>query len=180
MGVRRAVDLVLDLQRSSPRLPLVTYGPLIHNPQTLELLESRGICQVESIEQIEGGTAVIRAHGISPQERKILEEKGVAVIDATCPRVSRVQAIIRQHASKGHFCVIVGDADHPEVRGLIGFASAGGVAIASADKDRIVADVPSEGEICVVAQTTQQPQRFKEVVDILRNHCSKVGVYDTI
>jgi (E)-4-hydroxy-3-methyl-but-2-enyl pyrophosphate reductase len=180
MGVRRAVDLVLDLQRSSPRLPLVTYGPLIHNPQTLELLESRGICQVESIEQIEGGTAVIRAHGISPQERKTLEEKGVTVIDATCPRVSRVQAVIRKHASKGHFCVIVGDADHPEVRGLLGFASAGGVAIASADKDGIIADVPSDGEICVVAQTTQQPQRFKEVVDILREHCAKVDVYDTI
>ena len=131
MGVRRAVDMVLDLQRDSPPLPIVTYGPLIHNPQTLELLRSRGIQEAKSLDQISGGTVVIRAHGISPQERHTLESKGVGIIDATCPRVARVQAVIRKHAGKGHFCVIVGDEDHPEVRGLMGFASAGSIAIPS-------------------------------------------------
>jgi 4-hydroxy-3-methylbut-2-enyl diphosphate reductase len=90
-------------------MPIVTYGPLIHNPQTLELLRSRGIQEVKSLDEITGGTVVIRAHGISPQDKQALKGKGVGIIDATCPRVARVQAVIRKHANKGHYCVIVGD-----------------------------------------------------------------------
>ncbi len=180
MGVRRAVDMALDLQRTRPPLPIVTYGPLIHNPQTLELLRTRGIEQAQSLDDIDHGTVIIRAHGISPQERKILEEKGVGVIDATCPRVARVQAVIRKHAKKGHFCVIVGDEDHPEVRGLIGFASAGGVAASSADDSDALESLDPVREICVVAQTTQQEAAFNEVVELLKARSLNLHVYNTI
>ncbi|MFH1114650.1 MAG: 4-hydroxy-3-methylbut-2-enyl diphosphate reductase [Pseudomonadota bacterium] len=180
MGVRRAVDMVLDLQRADPPLPIVTYGPLIHNPQTLELLESRGIHEADSIEEIGGGTVVIRAHGISPQERRILLDKRVKIIDATCPRVARVQAVIRRHAAGGHFSVIVGDEDHPEVRGLMGFAAAGGVAISDADDLKKLALVPSKGGVCVVAQTTQEIKTFDAVTHSLEGRCSDLHVYNTI
>jgi len=180
MGVRRAVDMVLDLQRACPSLPIVTYGPLIHNPQTLQLLESRGIHQVDSLEEITGGTGVIRAHGISPQERKILQEKGVGIIDATCPRVARVQAVIRKHAARGDFCVIVGDEDHPEVRGLLGFAAAGGVAIPAANPVLITERIPADRRLCVVAQTTQELQTFEDVVAFLKKRFSDVQVFNTI
>lgn len=180
MGVRRAVDMVLDLQRADPPLPIVTYGPLIHNPQTLELLESRGIRQVNSIEEIHRGTVVIRAHGISPQERSILRDKGVKIIDATCPRVARVQAVIRKHALKGHFCVIVGDEDHPEVRGLMGFASAGGIAVPDPDGVDVFKQIPTDRGICVVAQTTQEVAVFDRVVHILEDRCRDLNVYNTI
>lgn len=180
MGVRRAVDMVLDLQRVEPPLPIVTYGPLIHNPQTLQLLEERGITEVRSLDQINGGTVVVRAHGISPQERQLLEEKGVGIIDATCPRVARVQAVIRKHAAKGEFCVIVGDHDHPEVRGLMGFASAGGVAVPNADAADVLAMVPTDRDVCVVAQTTQETRTFDQVVEILHRRCKNINVYNTI
>jgi (E)-4-hydroxy-3-methyl-but-2-enyl pyrophosphate reductase len=179
MGVRRAVDMVLDLQRAAPPLPIVTYGPLIHNPQTLDLLRSRGILEVASIDQITGGTVVIRAHGISPEEKRLLQEKGVGIIDATCPRVARVQAVIRKHAAKGQFCVIVGDEDHPEVRGLMGFASAGGLAIPSLHNG-LVDLVPTDREICVVAQTTHENDTFDMVVAELRNRHPNLHVYNTI
>ncbi len=179
MGVRRAVDMVLDLQRAAPPLPIVTYGPLIHNPQTLDLLRSRGILEVASIDQITGGTAVIRAHGISPQEKRLLRAKGVGIIDATCPRVSRVQAVIRKHAAKGQFCVIVGDEDHPEVRGLMGFASAGGLAIPSLNNG-LIDHVPRDRDICVVAQTTQETESFDAVVAELSKRCPNIHVYNTI
>lgn len=179
MGVRRAVDMVLDLQRAAPALPIVTYGPLIHNPQTLDLLRSRGIQEVSSIDQITGGTAVIRAHGISPGEKQRLQALGVGIIDATCPRVARVQAVIRKHAAKGQFCVIIGDEDHPEVRGLIGFASAGGLAIPSLSRD-LIKVVPTDREICVVAQTTQETETFERVVAELRRRCPNLNVYNTI
>jgi len=172
--------MVLDLQRDAPPLPIVTYGPLIHNPQTVSLLESRGIVRADSLDEINGGTVVIRAHGISPQERAILTDKGVKVIDATCPRVSRVQAVIRKHAGQGHFCVIVGDEDHPEVRGLIGFAAAGGIAIPNEKAVEMFSLIPFDRPLCVVAQTTQEIQTFEKVVEILRKRCPEIHVHDTI
>ncbi len=180
MGVRRAVDMVLDLQRAAPPLPIVTYGPLIHNPQTLELLRSRGIQEVKSLDEITGGTVVIRAHGISPQEREVLKGKGVGIIDATCPRVARVQAVIRKHASKGHFCIIVGDEDHPEVRGLMGFASAGGITVPSADLNGFLDKIPTDRGVCLVAQTTQESETFEEVGRILKAKCQELHMYNTI
>ncbi len=178
MGVRRAVDMVLDLQRTKPPQPIVTYGPLIHNPQTLALLKTRGIKEVKCLDEISQGTVVIRAHGISPQERDILKSKGVGIIDATCPRVSRVQAVIKKYAAKGHFTVIVGDKDHPEVRGLMGFALAGGVIIPSVNN--IPEDLPSDREICVVAQTTQEVAAFDQIVEQLRKINPNINVFNTI
>jgi (E)-4-hydroxy-3-methyl-but-2-enyl pyrophosphate reductase len=180
MGVRRAVDMVLDLQRSDTQLPILTYGPLIHNPQTLELLRSRGIQEAKSLEDITQGTVVIRAHGISPVEKEILKSQGVKIIDATCPRVARDQAVIQKHAAQGHFCVIVGDEDHPEVRGLMGFASAGGLVVSSAARSSICDAIPPEREICVVAQTTQETETFNQVVEILKRRFSRIHVQNTI
>ncbi|MBI5569682.1 MAG: 4-hydroxy-3-methylbut-2-enyl diphosphate reductase [Desulfomonile tiedjei] len=180
MGVRRAVDMVLDLGTDSPPLPVVTYGPLIHNPQTLQILESKGIRQVVSLDDVTTGTVVIRAHGISPQERQALQDKGVTVVDATCPRVARVQAVIRKHSGKGHFCVIVGDDDHPEVKGLMGFASAGGLAVPSADDGALIDTIPADREICVVAQTTQELETFQRVVKKLRERDCTLHPYNTI
>ena len=180
MGVRRAVDMVLDLQRAAPPMPIVTYGPLIHNPQTLELLRSRGIQEIKSLDLITGGTVVIRAHGISPQERQVLKSKGVRIIDATCPRVARVQALIKKHAGKGHFCIIVGDEDHPEVRGLMGFASAGGMTVPSSDVEGFLESVPTDRGVCLVAQTTQESEAFEEVGRILKSRCPELHIYNTI
>src|SRR5450759_22359 len=87
MGVRRAVDLVLDKARKVGQGTIYTYGPLIHNPQTVALLEKRGILPVASLEEVPTGgetTLVIRTHGISPEERRRIKAKGIKVVDATC------------------------------------------------------------------------------------------------
>jgi (E)-4-hydroxy-3-methyl-but-2-enyl pyrophosphate reductase len=180
MGVRRAVDLALDLNRQQLPLPIMTYGPLIHNPQTLSLLETRGICKTNSIENIETGTVIIRAHGISPDEYNLLELKGVRIVDATCPRVTRVQALITKHSKLGDFCIIVGDEDHPEVRGLVGFARAGALAISGPEMTDRVASIPPGRSLLVVAQTTQEPAKFEQVVEMLRNKGFKLSIYNTI
>ena len=180
MGVRRAVDMVLDLRRTAPPGPIVTYGPLIHNPQALQVLRSKGILEAACLEEIRQGTVVIRAHGISPAEREILEGRGLKILDATCPRVAKVQAIIRRHANKDHFCVIVGDEDHPEVRGLMGFASAGGLSVPSPDAQGLLEKVPIDRDVCVVAQTTQESQIFERVVKRLTERGHQLHVYNTI
>ena len=96
MGVRRAVEMALDMPRKHQG-PFFTFGPLIHNPQALELLKEKGITVVEEIPARGAGTVLIRAHGVPPGTKKNLKNSGFSVIDATCPRVVKVQAIIRKH-----------------------------------------------------------------------------------
>ena len=117
MGVRRAMEMVLT-EANKNEGPIFTYGPLIHNNQVIALLESKGVTSIDDIEGIQEGILAIRAHGIPPKQRRLLKESGLRLIDATCPRVARVQAIIRYQAKKGNTAVIVGDRDHPEVIGL--------------------------------------------------------------
>ncbi|MBU4357313.1 MAG: 4-hydroxy-3-methylbut-2-enyl diphosphate reductase, partial [Proteobacteria bacterium] len=100
IGVKRALEMVLKaINENQPKI--YTYGPLIHNPQVLELLRERGITILQPGEEIPAGLVVIRAHGIPLQERLLLEQAGGRIIDATCPRVAKVQAIIRRWAAKG-------------------------------------------------------------------------------
>ncbi|MBW1994440.1 MAG: 4-hydroxy-3-methylbut-2-enyl diphosphate reductase, partial [Deltaproteobacteria bacterium] len=100
MGVRRAVELVLDASNKNPG-PIYTYGPLIHNPQVLSLLEEKGISVLDEIPPQGSGTVLIRAHGVPPETREQLKSTGFTVIDATCPHVIKVQTIIARHAKQG-------------------------------------------------------------------------------
>ena len=121
MGVRRAVEMVLDAPNKLEK-PIYTYGPLIHNPHVLNLLEEKGVTVLNEIPDHGFGTVLIRAHGVPPRTKKDLKTAGFKVIDATCPRVIKVQTIIRKHAKQGYASIIIGDKQHPEVIGLLGFA----------------------------------------------------------
>ena len=179
MGVRRAVDMVLDIARMKGKENIYTYGPLIHNPQTIELLRRRGIIPVGRLDEIrEGGaTIIIRAHGISPQEREEIGEKGLRIIDATCPKVAYVQAIIKKHALLDYTILIVGDSEHPEVNGLLGYACGKGIVISSRDE---VDSLPSADKVCVVAQTTQSIVEYNEIVGRIKERFPDNVVFDTI
>jgi (E)-4-hydroxy-3-methyl-but-2-enyl pyrophosphate reductase len=181
MGVKRAVDMVLDIAQRKGKENIYTYGPLIHNPQTVEIMMKRGIIPIQDIAEINatdtGATIIIRAHGISPQERKKIKEKGIRIVDATCPKVAHVQAIIRKHASQDYAVIIVGDADHPEVNGLLGHAHGKGIVIGSVnDVDRL----PPLEKVCVVAQTTQNMDEFNEIVNRTRERFSDTVIFNTI
>ncbi len=181
MGVKRAVDLVLDMTRHKGTEPIYTYGPLIHNPQTVELLRKRGIIPVSGPDGIAscqpGATLVVRAHGISPQERKAIREKGLKIIDATCPKVGHVQAIIRKHAARNYAILIIGDEKHPEVNGLMGYAYGRGIAIDSLEDVR---HLPELEKVCVVAQTTQNTSIFMTLVDAVKARFPDTVVFNTI
>ena len=121
MGVRRAVEMVMDTPEDQQG-PIYTFGPLIHNTQVLNLLESKGISVLKEIPKQGTGTVLIRAHGVPPKTKLQLKKAGFTVFDATCPRVIKVQSIIGRHAKKGYASIIIGDRDHPEVIGLLGYA----------------------------------------------------------
>jgi len=181
MGVKRAVDMVIDMARHKGHETIYTYGPLIHNPQTVELLQERGIVPVRSLDEFEcappSAAMIIRAHGISPAERKKIKEKGFHIIDATCPKVAHVQAIIRKHAAAGFTVLIAGDREHPEVNGLLGFAGEAGIVIGSPDE---VAGLPERRKVCVVAQTTQSLEEYAAIVRRIRERFPEAVVFETI
>ncbi|MBW1774239.1 MAG: 4-hydroxy-3-methylbut-2-enyl diphosphate reductase [Deltaproteobacteria bacterium] len=176
MGVRRAMEMVLA-EANKNRGPIYTYGPLIHNRQVMGLLESKGITAVDDFRHLKQGTLVIRAHGIPPDERKLLRASGLHIIDATCPRVAKVQAIIRYHTKKGYCAVIVGDRDHPEVIGLVGYGNDRAYVI---NEPREVAHLPDCEQLIVVAQTTQDEQKFQKIVAAVKDRFPDALLSDTI
>ena len=176
MGVRRAMEMVLA-ETNRTKDPIYTFGPLIHNNQVLDLLASKGVHAVEKLESLNSGEIVIRAHGIPPQERQAIRETGLKVIDATCPRVARVHAIIRSHSRKGHTTVIVGDRDHAEVIGLVGYAEGPVHVIQNVDD---VYELPHLERLLIVAQTTQNEESFHSIVNALTNRFKDVLVFNTI
>jgi len=177
MGVRRAMDIVLDIARHMGGAKVYTYGPLIHNPQTMGLLKKRGIVALDDIDDITTGTVIIRAHGISPQERARIAAKGIKIIDATCPKVANVQAIIKKHAKMEYAILIVGDREHPEVKGLVGYAQGKGTAIGSKEDASYLPDL---GKVCVVAQTTQNKEEYNEISSAILNRFPDALIFDTI
>lgn len=176
MGVRRAVDMVLDAANESEG-PIFTYGPLIHNPQVLEMLETKGISKIETIPEKGDGIVLVRAHGVPPQDEEALKRAGFTVINATCPRVTRVQVIINRYAKKGFHTIIIGDKKHPEVVGLLGYAKGRGVTVTSMEQLR---ELPGFDEAVVVAQTTQNTAFYDEIKAWCRKHQPHYKLFDTI
>ena len=176
IGVKRALELVLKAINEN-HAKIYTYGPLIHNPQVLDLLGERGIKILNPGEDVPPGLVVIRAHGIPPQERGLLEGGGGPIIDATCPRVAKVQAIIRRWAARGCATLIVGDADHPEVRGLLGYTEGRGYVVSNSQD---VAALPELQDLIVVAQTTQSECQFEARVRDITSRFPQAHIFNTI
>ena len=176
MGVRRAVEMVLDAPEKNEN-PIHTYGPLIHNPQVLEVLESKDISILDKIPDQGSGTVLLRAHGVPPETKKKLKDTGFHVLDATCPRVIKVQSIIRKHARQDFASIIVGDKNHPEVIGLLGYAGDSGYVVGSLEE--LEALPPFENAI-IVAQTTQNTELFEKIKKWAADNYAHYKIYDTI
>jgi len=176
MGVRRAMEMV-TAESNKKEGPLFTFGPLIHNKQVLDLLETKGVKATDDTTGLTTGRILIRAHGIPPRDREMLQNSGLKVIDATCPKVTRVQAIIRHQSNKDRPTIIVGDKDHAEVIGLMGYSKEPAHLI---EKKADVTSLPPLENPFVVAQTTQDVEDFKEIVSALQARFPDIQVFDTI
>jgi len=177
MGVTRAMEMALEAARSGVR-PLYTLGPLIHNRQAVELLQAEGILTVESPEEVPAGAGVIiRAHGVRPEVRKVLEGRGARIIDATCPHVVASQRRIAEQSAAGASVIIVGDRDHAEIRGLVGHAR-GPVAVVSTLEDLEKVDLPPP--LCIIAQTTFSESTYAAMVEEARRRFPGITVFESI
>ncbi len=173
-GVERALRLAREAASSDA--PVHTLGPLIHNPQAVQALADQGVRVVEGPEGIDTGVLIIRSHGVNPAVIERAQERGLAVVDATCPFVSTAQRHAAELARQGYTVVIVGEADHPEVEGIV--AHAGGAIVVEASAD-LPERLPSR-RVGVVVQTTQAESRLREVVAALVGRVNELRVYNTI
>ena len=176
-GVRLAMNKVLEHSEQTSQT-IYTDGPLIHNPQTIEILERRGVKVMSDDDRPKPNeTVFIRTHGISPQRRKEIQSFGVTVCDATCPDVAKIQGLIRRHRRAGYMVVIIGDRNHAEVIGLAGYAGDQGHVIITAEE---VATLPDAEKVCVVAQSTLEKSVYSRVSKAIQKRYSNVEVLDTI
>ncbi|MDP8215325.1 MAG: 4-hydroxy-3-methylbut-2-enyl diphosphate reductase [Candidatus Euphemobacter frigidus] len=177
MGVRKALEMVLERAREE-KGGIITYGPLIHNPQVVELLSSKRITSSRNMEKFKRGTVCfISAHGISPEERERLETTDAKICDASCPDVLRVQGQIRKYAGNGYSTIIFGDRGHTEVKGLLGFAKGRGYVISSREEtDRL----PRLDRVCLVSQTTQNQDDYDRLAAVLKERFPGLEVLQTI
>jgi len=178
MGVRRALKLTLDAANdpAGPR-PISTIGPLIHNAQVLEVLAQKGVTSLEEGGASPAGTGIIRAHGISPQDRLRLGERVQRLIDATCPHVRHVQKIAEKYCSESYHCIVVGDAGHAEVEGVLAHAQGRGIVVSRIED---VDNLPPLDKVVVVAQTTQDEQLYDKIAEKLRARYPDCKIFHTI
>lgn len=179
MGVRRAMEIIMS-EANKGNGKLFTYGPLIHNQQVLDLLESKGVDVKEDIDKLDKGRIIIRAHGISPDEREVIRSSNLKIIDATCPRVAKVQAIIRKYNNKGYTPVIFGDPRHPEVIGLMGYSKGNGIVINSVEDIEIRLRRTDKKRLVVVSQTTQDVDAYRKIMNEIKSHYPEAIIFDTI
>ncbi len=179
-GVQRALDLAYRAARAGK--PTCTLGPLIHNPQVVADLKAAGVDAVERVADIPGGTMVVRSHGVVPEVIEEAHERGLEIVDATCPHVARAQKAAARLAAEGRFVVVVGEAGHPEVEGICAHArAAGGDVAAVVDAADLPAAATCAGaRVGVVVQTTQSREVFERVVSALRERGVDLEVKDTV
>ncbi len=163
-GVERAVDMVEDAVAEGGTIR--SLGALIHNAQEMQRLEAHGVATINSPLEADGEmTAVIRAHGVTPQVQRELEERAARVIDATCPFVTRVQHLAERAAKQGRDVVVVGNPDHPEMIGVVGYAPDNTHVVRDASE---VANLPRLHQPLVVSQTTIKLQTFLDAAEAVR------------
>lgn len=176
MGVRNAILKIVDELNQSQENILV-YGPLIHNPQSVEVLKKRGLITINSLNEIRGKQVAIRTHGIPVEESRQIRGEASRTINLTCSRVARVQAIIKKYSGKGYYTIIIGDKDHAEVVGLKSYAISGVHVVSDEDDIRLI---PESDQYIVVSQTTHERAQFDELVKVINKTFKNVNVIDTI
>ncbi len=176
MGVRRAVETTLETVHKGNG-KIVTFGPLIHNPQVLGLLKEQGVDILTDIPEKLSGTVIIRAHGVPPSQKERLLAAGANVKDATCPRVMKVQAIIKKYRDQHYTTIIIGDKNHAEVVGLMGYAEPA-VQVVSDEND--VKNLKLSGPYIIVSQTTQDEMAFNRLSNQIIERFPDGKIFNTI
>ena len=180
-GVKRAVEKVYE-QIGKTDKPIYTYGPIIHNEEVVNDLHEKGVSVIDTMEELadlRDAVVVIRSHGVGKAVYDLLQTNGVEVVDATCPYVKKIHKIVSEQSSAGNQVVIVGNEAHPEVQGIKGWGNRETKVIESIE-DFEKLNLSKDKQICIVAQTTFNYNKFQDLVEIIREKGYDVESINTI
>ena len=181
-GVKRAVDTVYSEVEKGKKI--YTFGPIIHNDEVVSDLEKKGVTVIndpDEVKDLSEGTIIIRSHGVSKKINDLLESSSLDVVDATCPFVKKIHTVVEADSAAGKQIVVIGNRDHPEVKGIIGWCHPDNPATVIENEDE--AERFTTGDkvsVTVVSQTTFRLGKFKELVEILRKKGYNINVVNTI
>ena len=175
-GVRRTVDKVLEVADGADH-GVVTLGPIIHNPQAVERMREKGVGMVNAIAEVAGGaTVVVRTHGAVRSELAAAKERGLELVDGTCPYVRYPQAMAQRLSKEGYHVVIVGDANHAEVKGVVSYAEGPCTVVKPGGP---IPEIEAR-KVAVLAQTTCIGAEYERVVGVLALRHREVRAVNTI
>jgi 4-hydroxy-3-methylbut-2-enyl diphosphate reductase len=175
-GVRRTVDKVMEVADRAGG-PVVTLGPIIHNPQAVSRMREKGVGTVARVAEVaDGTTVVVRTHGAVREEVESARARKLTLVDGTCPYVKYPQAMAQRLSREGYHVVIVGDANHAEVMGVVSYCEGPYTVVKPG------AEIPAikAKKVAVVAQTTCIGADFQRVVAALALNHREVRVVNTI
>lgn len=175
-GVKRATQIAFEAAGRAKE-GTYTLGPIIHSPQVVSRLEDMGVRVLRDVSSIESGTIIIRSHGVTAEEMEQAVAKELEVVDATCPFVKKAQGYVKDLSGEGYDVIVLGDADHPEVEGIVSYA-AGRVHVVATPED--VDALPRMKKIGIVAQTTQSLEKLQSIVAEALLKGTEIRVYNTI
>ena len=179
-GVNRAVKLTYELLEQGR--PVATLGPLIHNPQVVEDLESKGAITCDSVDDVpDGYEVVIRSHGVGQSVYDKISTRRLVYHDATCPFVTKIHKIAARAGAEGAMLLVAGDAKHPEVQGIVGHTTGKVEVFANlAELEKLLPELTQQKSIFAVAQTTFNVQSWETCKEFLKNQCTNAKIFDTI
>jgi 4-hydroxy-3-methylbut-2-enyl diphosphate reductase len=173
-GVKKAVDAAMKNAGENT----FTYGELIHNETVADGLKAAGVRKIDSASEFTGGKVVIRSHGVSKSEYDALAAAGAEIIDATCPFVKKIHGIAADYSHKGYTVVIIGAAEHPEVKGIAGWVEGEPLII---DSPEGLKSLAGRQKVCFVAQTTFDTEKYRDIIKkIDKEQFKTVEIFDTI
>ena len=182
-GVKKAVDMANELAEKGEKI--YTYGPIIHNEQVVKSLMDKGVKPIDSLSDLtpeeirEGGSIIIRSHGVGADVYEEIEKLGFKIVDATCPFVRRIHKTVNEQGKSGRDIVIIGNDGHAEVEGIKGWC-VGPVYVVGSKEDIDALDGRISNKICLVSQTTYNSKKFKELVEIFTQKLYDIIVVNTI
>ena len=179
-GVEKAVNTVYEEAKKNDDI-VYTLGPIIHNEEVVKDMKKRGVeaVAIEDLHSLPKGTVIIRSHGVSKEIYNYVKESGHRVVDATCPFVKKIHAIVSVQSGKGKTVVIIGNPKHPEVEGIRGWGDQNTYAVENID-EFIKLDLKKDKEIIIVAQTTFNHKKFQEIIDKISLLGYDVRCFNTI
>lgn len=176
-GVKNSIDITNE--KLDNKEVVFSYGPPIHNRQVINKLKEKGLIIIENLDDFKSGRLVIRSHGVPKDVYCKLDREDIELIDTTCPNVKRIHEIVNDYYNDGYQIIIIGDKNHPEIKGINGWCSNNAIIINTIEE---INSLPNLNKVCVVGQTTMTEEKFNYFTNLIKEKLkySKIEIVNTL